>query len=85
MAGKNMPMLKSCGTSIMDVYWNREVCIGVKAVADGLKDKDKTRQVQLNITVVADMTDISYFVSSSIEASITNIYTLISLDGICTK
>ena len=45
---------KECSISITDMNWMREVCIKVKAVPDGLKDRDQHVTTTLWVWFVAN-------------------------------
>ncbi|XP_078310499.1 uncharacterized protein LOC144618409 [Crassostrea virginica] len=47
--GDNSP---SCGLTITDSMWNRPSCVDVYGVPEGLKDKNKNMDAQLDVTVV---------------------------------
>ena len=47
--GDNSP---SCGLTITDSMWNRPACVDVYGVPEGLKDKNKNMDAQLDVTVV---------------------------------
>lgn len=60
----------SCGLTLTDSMWTKPACVNIYGVPEGLKDKNKNMDVQLDVTVVTGVVSSPVLVTYTVKVEV---------------